>query len=143
MKKYLVFVASTFALAGAGLGTGTLATANAQSSHSVANLRPGQRPVRNDRRQGGSEHLELKLNQAVKNGTITIEQKTAFLNEVKMLRAGEQNRLRNAADKAERQSARQAFHDALKIWAQSHHFPLEKIFYSLPTSEISYRKPGT
>lgn len=143
MKKYLVFVASTFALAGAGLSFGTLATANAQSTHPMTNLRPSYRPVRNDRRQVGSEHLKLKLNQAVKNGTITVEQKSAFLNEAGTLRAQEQNRLKNAVGKAERHAVRQAFHDALNTWAQAHNFPLEKIFYSLQASEISYRKSGT
>lgn len=127
MKKYLILVASTFALAGAGLGFGTFATANAQPAPATSTVRHGFRLSRGDRKQDLRGRLQARLNQAVRDGTITSAQRQAFLSEFRTLSQQERSSLKSATTKTERQAARQTFRDGLKAWADANNFPLAKI----------------
>jgi len=124
MKKRLIISGLT-GLVIATTGAGSLALASADSSHAHANHAA--------KSQRTNHHIRMtaKLNQAVRDGTITDTQKTAFETEMKSLRAQHQSAISKSSTVAEREAERVKLKSELQSWASTNNFPLAKIFPKL------------
>lgn len=130
MKKHVLVAASLVTIGAAGIGSTALAhAATPSSTASSTTTTHGKRLNRRHIR------IEAKLGQAVRDGVITTDQKTAFLHELKTLRAERKSDgISKSSTTAERQAERTKLQNELKSWAASNNFPLSKIMPKLFTS---------
>lgn len=121
MRKNIVTLASVLTIAGASMGATALAHA-ASTGTANQNIAKTQRINRRHIR------LRARLNQAVRDGTITTGQKTAFLDELKILREQRKSDgITKSSTVVERQAERTKLQQELQAWASSHDFPLSKL----------------
>lgn len=128
MKKQLLIVASALTLSGVIIGFGTEAMASAQATHTVT---PSQathkkKPVKHDR-DDAAIRTHARLNQAVRDDTITASQKAAYRAELKQLHTERKTAVNKSSTKAERQTEHDKQKAELQAWASSNNFPLSKI----------------
>jgi|GEM_PF-6688594 len=122
MKKRLLLGGLTAVLITA-TGLSGMALVSADSTHTVH----AHKITRTDKRIRAT----AKLNQAVRDGTITSTQKTAFETEVKALKSEHAKDITKSSTKADRQAERAKLKSELQAWANSNNFPLAKIFPKL------------
>lgn len=115
MKRTILFI-SSLVVAGSAVGIGAASLASADST-STGTHSTHVKHVR----------LEARLNQAVRDGTITASQKTAFQNELKTLKSERKTAISKSSTKEERQTERAKLKTELQSWASSNNFPLAKI----------------
>lgn len=82
-------------------------------------------------------NLSIRINQAVRDGTITKSQAESFRTELKNLRAEYKATINKSSTKSERQAERAKLKAELNSWAASNNFPLAKI---LPKFELAQSK---
>ena len=120
--KRIVIAASALTIAGSAVAFGTSALASADTTTNTGHPRMGQH-----RHEEGRERMDARLNQAVRDGTITEAQKTAFLSELKTLHDQHKTDVSKNSSKDDRKAERDTLHTELKAWATANNFPLDKI----------------
>lgn len=127
MKKRALVVSGVIALGAAGFGPTALA--HAASSNNNSSTATSKRVSRR------SARMDAKLNQAVRDGVITTDQKTAFKNELRTLKAERKaDGITKSSSSTDKQTERTKLRDQLKSWASSNNFPLSKIMPKLAGS---------
>jgi predicted flavoprotein YhiN len=128
MKKQLIVFASLVTVVGAAASLTSTSLVSAQSlttksatSSSTSKLHPRIRRAR----------TSAKLNQAVRDNTITAAQKTSLITEMKQLRSERKSVITKTSTTAQRQAERTKLKSELQAWASSNNFPLSKVFPKL------------
>lgn len=130
MKKHVLVAASLITIGAAGIGSTALAHAatstNMPSNSTAVHKRLNRRQIR----------VEARLNQAVRDGVISTEQKSAFLTELKTLKEERKtDGITKSSTAAQRQSERTKLRNELESWANANNFPLGKIMPKISTSQ--------
>jgi hypothetical protein len=118
MKKSLIIITSAVSIAATTAGTVAMASAQSTSGKTTSSVTSTKKE---------HVHIEARLNQAVRDGTITEAQKTSLQSELKTLKAERKAALSPSSTKTERQVEHSKLKTELQAWATSNNFPLAKI----------------
>ena len=121
-------IVGTTALASLGVVHAASTTNNSQSQTSTVSTNTRHRHKHHAKRQ---QIISIRINQAVRDGTITKAQAQSFRSELKSLRQQHKTAINKSSTKAERQTERTTLNTELKSWASTNNFPLSKIFPKL------------
>lgn len=124
MKRKILMTALVLGIASVvGFNTFSFASAAPASGNGQTNSsQSGHKHKMNHRR-----NLSIRINQAVRDGTITKSQAESFRAELKNLRAEFKAAINKPSTKSERQAERAKLKAELGSWATSNNFPLAKI----------------
>ncbi len=128
MRKRILIYASALVVASGSVVFGASAMASAASKPATAHY---DKLAKETRHHDHKIRLHARLNQAVRDGSITAAQKKALASELKSLAAERKNDLSKTSSKAQRQAERTRLSNELKTWAQNNSLPLAKIFPKL------------
>lgn len=120
MKK-IIFATSALILIATSAGVGVAALASAAPGSQTQSTSASKTAKHH------KLHLQVRLNQAVRDGTITESQKQSFISELKSLASERKTAINKSSTKAERKAERSKLKSELDSWAQSNNFPLAKI----------------
>lgn len=130
MNKYVAAIAGAAILSGGVLAFGATSVVHAQSTTPPTTQTAS---TTNHKTTHKVRHIRLqaRLNQAVRDGTITTAQKTALLTELKTLRSQAKSDLGSSPTKTQSQQEHATIKSQLEAWANTNNFPLSKLFPKL------------
>ncbi len=122
MKKELFLVVATVAVVAGSIGTAAIASADSTSS-TAGTTKTSHHQKMVDKRI----RLDARANQAVRDGTISAAQRTAFVAELKTVKTDRKAAINKTSTPTERQAERTKLKTELQSWATANNFPLVKI----------------